>query len=230
MGPGGERGGQILARTLILLIEEIDMIIASTDLAWVEASDTLPVFRGGRVRELSWEVLWVWSGRGGAAIANWFLGMKSGLGRDSRRLLEGKGVVWPLPTREGACEPLPNRRRLASGLIGEAGSSGRRSREVKSCRAGFPWPGIAGRCRKPGGCGTGGLPINRMKRLPLPPVEGVLSGNEPYPVIGVPGVAVPGVDKLGVDILLPPHFEQRDFSVLFVDAELEIELRPARRG
>ena len=83
---------------------------------------------------------------------------------------------------------------------------------------------------KPGGCGTGGLPINRMKRLPLPPVEGVLSGNEPYPVIGVPGVAVPGVDKLGVDILLPPHFEQRDFSVLFVDAELEIELRPARRG
>ena len=54
-GPDGARGGQIFARTLTLLMEEIDMTIASTDFAWVEASEAVPVLRGGSMRELSWD-------------------------------------------------------------------------------------------------------------------------------------------------------------------------------
>ena len=57
-GPGFPTGGEILARTLILLIGGIDMIIASTDLACVLDSESpvKVVFNGGRVNELSGEM------------------------------------------------------------------------------------------------------------------------------------------------------------------------------
>ena len=52
-GPGFPSGGEILARTLILLIGGIDIIIASTDLACVDDSEALLIFSGGSVSELS---------------------------------------------------------------------------------------------------------------------------------------------------------------------------------
>ena len=50
--PGVDSGGEILARTFILLSGGIDMTIASTDLACSD-TETLDVWRGARVRDVS---------------------------------------------------------------------------------------------------------------------------------------------------------------------------------
>ena len=65
-------------------------------------------------------------------------GMKSGLGRDSRRRGKGKGVNGPEGVR--ACgRPMPpggtKRRRFASGLVGKANSELRLKRGEASVRA-----------------------------------------------------------------------------------------------
>ena len=53
-GPGGARGGEIFARTRILFSGLIDMTIASTDFARVEAAESSvvgEVFNGGSLRD-----------------------------------------------------------------------------------------------------------------------------------------------------------------------------------
>ena len=71
-GPGVDKGGEILARTLILLSGGMDITIASTDLACSE-KETLDVLSGARVRDVSGWAIAVevrCKGRGGAAMVN----------------------------------------------------------------------------------------------------------------------------------------------------------------
>lgn len=106
------RGGQILARTLILFKGEIDMTMASTDLAWVEVSTMLPVRNGGKVTGLSREILTRCWGRGGGEIMSLEDCMKSGRGRVVWFREKGNGDFGPLSLRVGVDRPLSIRRRL----------------------------------------------------------------------------------------------------------------------
>ena len=103
VGPGGARGGEILARTRILPRVGMERIIASRDLAWVSTfiGSGVAFWMGARVRGAE-EWCWVLWGRGGGPMVTGevMLGpMKSGRGRDWRRAwpeAKGKGVPGPV--------------------------------------------------------------------------------------------------------------------------------------